>query len=112
MARTKIVVVAEVEDPKKWETGFRTHGDLFKSMTVKKTVDFGISGNTVAVCFRPDDRDKFMEVFNSQATAKAMKFDGVKRETARVFVLDKEFKPKGKESGRAVKPKSKESVER
>ncbi|HYO45226.1 MAG TPA: hypothetical protein VEY33_00845 [Gemmatimonadota bacterium] len=92
MARTKVVVMAEVEDPEKWENGFRTHGKLFKSQTVKKTIDIGISGNRVAVCFKPDDLEKFMEILDSPATAEAMEVDGVKRETVQVFILDKEFK--------------------
>jgi hypothetical protein len=46
-------------------------------------------GNKVAVCLRPKDLDKFMEIFESKATADAMKFDGVKRETVQTFVLDK-----------------------
>lgn len=88
---TKVVVIAEVENPEEWESGFRTHGKLFKSQTVKKPIDFTISGNQVAVCFRPKDLDTFMEIFESEATAEAMKVDGVKRETAQVFVLDKRF---------------------
>ena len=36
--------------------------------------------------------DTFMKVLDSPATAEAMAFDGVKRETVKVFVLDKEFK--------------------
>jgi hypothetical protein len=86
---TKVVVIAEVEDPKKWEKGFRSHADLFRSQTVKKPVEFAIMGNTVAVCMRPKDLDKFMEIFQSPTTADAMKFDGVKRETVQTFVLDK-----------------------
>jgi len=86
---TKVVVIAEVEDSKKWEEGFRTHGDLFRSQSVKKPVDFAIVGNKVVVCFRPKDLDKFMEIFQSPATADAMKFDGVKGETVQTFVLDK-----------------------
>lgn len=92
MARTKVLVIAEVEDPEKWEEGFRTHGKLFKSMTVKKPVDFGISGNRAAVCCKPDDLEKFMEILDSPVTAEAMEFDGVKRETVQVFILDQEFK--------------------
>jgi carotenoid cleavage dioxygenase-like enzyme len=86
---TKVVVIAEVEDPKKWEKGFRTHGDLFRSQTIKKPIDFSISGNKVVICLRPKDLDKFMEIFESPATADAMKFDGVKRETVQTYVLDK-----------------------
>jgi hypothetical protein len=51
-----------------------------------------IAGNHVAVCAEPDDLDTFMKVLDSPATAEAMAFDGVKRETVKVFVLDKEFK--------------------
>jgi hypothetical protein len=38
-----------------------------------------------------DDVDKYMEVLESPATAEAMSSDGVKRETVKVSVLDKEF---------------------
>jgi hypothetical protein len=86
---TKVVVIAEVEDPKKWDKGFRTHGDLFRIQTIKKPIDFAISGNKVAVCLQPKDLDKFMEIFESPATADAMKSNGVKRETVQTFVLDK-----------------------
>ena len=88
---TRVVIIAEVADPKKWEQGFRTHGDLFRSQTIQKPIDFAISGNKVAVCLRPKDLDKFMEIFESPATADAMKADGVKRETVQTFVLDKRF---------------------
>ena len=86
-----VVVVAEVEDPEKWEMGFRSHADLFRSQTVKKPVDFSIMGNTIAVCMRPDDLGRFMEIFHSPATAEAMKFDGIKRETVQTFVLDRKL---------------------
>ena len=86
---TRVVIIAEVEDPKKWEKGFRSHADLFRSQTVKKPIDFAIVGNKVAVCMRPRDLDTFMEIFQSPATADAMKADGVKRETVQTFVLDK-----------------------
>ena len=89
----KIIVTAQVEDSVKWEEGFRTHGDLFRSQTVSR-VDFAtIDGNEIAICVEPDDFDKFMEIFESEATAEAMAFDGVKRETVKVYVLDKELIP-------------------
>ena len=85
----KVVVTAQVQDAVKWEKGFRTHGDLFRSQTVTKLINFGtIEGNHVAVCLEPDDLDAFMKVLDSPATAEAMAFDGVKRETVRVFVLE------------------------
>ena len=90
---TKIVVTAEVEDSARWEASCRTQGDLFRSQTVTQPIHLAtIEGNQVAVCFEPDDVDTFMKILNSPATAEAMVLDGVKRETVKVFVLDKEFK--------------------
>jgi hypothetical protein len=89
----KVVVTAQVEDPVKWEESFRTHGDLFRSQSVTKPISFAtIEGNHVAVCLEPDDLDTCMKALNSPATAEAMAVDGVKRETVKVFVLDKELK--------------------
>jgi hypothetical protein len=48
-------------------------------------------GNQVAVCGDTSNLDQYMKVFNSPATAEAMAFDGIKRETVKVFVLDKEL---------------------
>jgi hypothetical protein len=89
----KVVVTVQVEDVAKWEQGFRTHRDLFRSESVSKPIDLGATdGNYVAVCIEPDDLDTFMKGMDSPATAEAMAFDGVKRETVKMFVLDKEFK--------------------
>jgi hypothetical protein len=88
----KVVVTAQVEDLEKWEQRFRTHGDLFRSQTVTKPITLAtIEDNQVAVCFEPEDLDAFTKILHSSATEKAMAFDGVKRETVKVFVLDKEF---------------------
>ncbi len=35
-----------------------------------------------------------MEVMDSRDTEEAMEFDGVKRDTVKIFVLDKEFDPR------------------
>jgi hypothetical protein len=72
----------------KWEKGFRTHADLFRAMAVT-TMEFGTAGNQVAVCGDTTSLDTYMKILNSPATADAMAFDGVKRETVKVFVLDK-----------------------
>ncbi len=89
----KVVVTAQVEDLVKWEKGFRARGDLFRSQTVTKPISLAtIEGNQVAVCFEPDNLDTFMKILDSPATAEAMVIDGVKRETVKVFVLDKEVK--------------------
>ena len=87
----KVVITAQVEDSAKWEEGFRTHGKLLRSMTSTVTY-FTISAeNEVTLYAEPDDVDTFLEVMDSPATAEAMAYDGVKRETVKVVVLDNEF---------------------
>ncbi len=89
----KVVVTAQVEDLAKWEEGFRTHGQLLRSMTITRPINFAtIEGNEVAVCSEPEDLKTFMDIMDSPAVEEAMEFDGIKRDTVRVFVLDKEFK--------------------
>ena len=88
----KMVLTAQVENLEEWEKAFRTHGDLFRSQTVTRPINFAtIEGNEVAVCAEPDDLKTFMDILDSPATAEAMESDGVKRDTVKVFVLDKEF---------------------
>ena len=87
----KIIITAKVEDAAKWEEGFRTHGDLLRSMT--STVSyFTISAdNELTIYADVDYVDKYFEVLDSPATEEAMAFDGVLRDTVKVSVLDKEF---------------------
>lgn len=89
----KVIVAAEVEDPVKWEEGFRTHGEYFRSLTVTAPIGMSISGNEVAVCFEPADVAKFIGAMDTPENAAAMEHDGVKRETVKVYVMDKEFQP-------------------
>ena len=83
----RIIVTAEVEDPTAWEQGFRTHGDLFRAQTCSQ-MEYSINGNEVAVLASPKDFDAFITLFDAPDTAKAMQFDGVKRETVKVYVVD------------------------
>ncbi len=91
----KVLATAQVKDAAKWEPGFRTHGELFKSQTVNSPIHFNVSPqNEVVICFEPDDLDKYMEILDSRATEEAMEFDGVKRDTVKILPLDKEFDPR------------------
>ncbi len=91
----RVIATAQVEDAAKFEQGFRTHGELFKSMTINKPIHFTVTGkNEIVGLFEPDELDKYMEVMDSRATEEAMEFDGVKRDTVKIFVLDKEFDPR------------------
>jgi hypothetical protein len=89
---TRILVTAQVEDGAKWEEGFRTHGALFKSMTATSVHYAVMDDNHVAVYTEVDDQAKYFEVMDSDATAEAMAHDGVKRDTVKIFLLDKEIK--------------------
>jgi hypothetical protein len=88
----KVLVIAQVQDPVKWEAAFRTHGDLFRSMKVRDAMHYAIQGNEISVFSDTENLDAFLQVMNSQATADAMKIDGVNRETVKIVVLDKELK--------------------
>ena len=87
----RVIATAQVEDSTEWEKGFRTHGGLFRDMTVTALHFTATDDNEIAIHFEVGDLDKFFELFEAPITAEAMKFDGVKRETVKVFVLDKEF---------------------
>ncbi len=88
----RVIMTAQVEDSAKWEKGFRTHGELFRNSTGTNVIYFGIDKNAVALYCETSDVGKFMESLASPATAESMAHDGVKRETVKVFVLDKEFR--------------------
>ncbi len=87
----KVIITAQVEDAAKWEEGFRTHGELLRSMTSTVTYFTISKDNELTLYAEPTDVDKFLEVMESPATEEAMAFDGVKRDTVKVSVLDKEF---------------------
>ena len=88
----KVIATIEVEDGNKWEEGFQTHGDLFRSQTISRPISFSVDGNAVTILFEPEDLDTYLKILDSEETHKAMAFDGVKRETVKIAVLDKEFK--------------------
>ena len=88
----KVIITAQVEDAAKWEEGFRTHGELLKSMTSTGHYFTISKDNELTLYAEPTDVDKFLEVMESPATEEAMAFDGVKRDTVKVSVLDKEFR--------------------
>jgi hypothetical protein len=88
----KVILTAQVEDAAKWEAGFKTHGDVFRAYGLQAPVEYTVDGNQVAICMEPKDLKIFKEAMESKATADAMAFDGVKRETVKMFVLDKSLK--------------------
>jgi hypothetical protein len=87
----RIVITAQVKDSAQWEKGFRTHGALFKKFTATAIHFTTTDDNEVVIHWEVKDLDKYMQLIESPETEKAMAFDGVKRETVKVFVLDKKF---------------------
>jgi hypothetical protein len=88
----RIILTAEVENSAQWEAKFRTHGALLHSMGTSVTYFGTTDGNVVALYAEPADLDQWFAVMDSPDTAAAMALDGVKKETVKVFVLDKEFR--------------------
>jgi hypothetical protein len=88
----KVLVIAQVQDGARWEKSFRTHTDIFKSYQLQAPIEYSVSGNDAAVCVDTSDAKALLQSLNDQTTIDAMKADGVKRETVKVFVLDKDLK--------------------
>jgi len=80
----KVIVTAQVEDSANWENGFRSHAGLFNNYPAT-------DDNEVAILWDVANLDRYLELMDSPGTAEAMAQDGVKRETVKVYVLDKEI---------------------
>ncbi len=87
----RVIITAQVEDSKKWEELFRTHGDLAREETATAIHFSATDNNEVAIYQEVENLNKYFEVLESAATAEAMAGDGVKRDTVKIFVLDKEL---------------------
>ena len=88
MARA--IVTGQVDDAAKWEKGFRTHVELFKKYTAT-AIYFTTTENEFAILWEVDDPEKFIALVDSKETFDAMEYDGVKRDTVKIHVLDREF---------------------
>jgi hypothetical protein len=88
---SKIIITAQVEDSSNWEKGFRTHGELFSGYTAT-AIHFTVTDeNEVAILWEVTDVNTFLERLDAPGTAEAMAVDGVKQDTVKVFVLDKDI---------------------
>ena len=87
----KVIVTAQVEDSANWENGFRSHAGLFNDYTATAINFSATDDNEVAILWDVANLDRYLELMDSPETAEAMAQDGVKRETVKVYVLDKEI---------------------
>jgi len=86
---TRVIALASVENSVEWEKRFRTHVDVFKAYTAR-AVDFSTTrDNEIAICFEVENLESYLPQMESPETEAAMAHDGVKRETVKLFVLDK-----------------------
>jgi hypothetical protein len=70
----RVIVTVQVQDAAKWEAAFRTHGDLFRTMSLRGPIQYAIAGNEVTACMDTENLDNFTGVMESQATARARRF--------------------------------------
>lgn len=88
----KVLITAQVEDAAAWEAAFRSHGELFRAQHGTSPILLGTTDdNFVAVLEQTADLDAYMADLQSETTTEAMKGDGVKADTVKVVVLDREF---------------------
>jgi hypothetical protein len=88
----RLVAIAEVDDVARWEKGFRTRGELFKKLGVRSPVHFHTTERGEVVLLEEvDDVDGLLASLSSPEVVEAMEADGVRRDTVKVFVLDKTF---------------------
>ena len=85
----KVIITAQVQDGVKWEAAYRTHGDIFKTYGLTAPVAYTVAGNEVAMVLETSNLDTLMKALGSQTTADAMAGDGVKKETVKIYALDK-----------------------
>jgi len=86
-----VIITGQAEDSAAWEANFQTHNDVFRDYTAT-SVRYGTADNNeVITIWEVQDLDKMLASMDSAETAEAMKSDGFKRDTARVFVVDKEL---------------------
>lgn len=86
----RVVITAQVEDAREWEDSFRTHADIFRTQAVEGSMSYAVTAdNEAVVSAETYDLDTFMKILESDVTINAMQKDGVKRDTVKVYVLDK-----------------------
>jgi hypothetical protein len=56
-----VIITAQVQDPVKWEAGFRTRGDLFRTYTVRTPIQYTIAGKATAICMEPEKLKSFTQ---------------------------------------------------
>lgn len=87
----RAIITAQVKNSANWEIGFRKHSGLFNKYTATAIYFAATSDNEVAILWEVANLDAFLTQLDSPETAEAMAYDGVDRDTVKVYLLDKEL---------------------
>ena len=87
----KVVLTAQVKNVDAWEKAFRTHGEMFRSQgAMSSPVLYALGTNDeVVLCSEVADPSTYKNFVASAETVSAMEQDGVRVNTVKVYVLDK-----------------------
>ena len=88
---SSLVVIAEVENPKKWESSFGSRSKFFREhadpMGLHSPVQYGLGdSNKVVVIEEIDDPGAAIKMLRSRDNVAAMKADGVNVDTLQAFI--------------------------
>ncbi len=84
-----VIITAQADDLAKWEAGFQTHVDLFRKYTATSVRYGSTDENELAIIWEVQDPDVMLSQLELEETATAMEFDGIRRDTVKVYVVDK-----------------------
>lgn len=73
----------------------RKYHELFKAFGSEAPINYAISGNEITICMEPEDVETYVKAARSQQAIDAMISDGLKVDTVKIVVLDKEWKVYG-----------------
>jgi hypothetical protein len=85
----RVIITAKVEDSTNWESSFRSHKRLFDEYTATAVHFTASNKNRIVILWEVTDLDAFNARLNAPEASAAMASDGVKRDSVKVYVLDK-----------------------
>ena len=89
----RIVTMMRVEDLDAWLERVPSRGEVYRLLT-EHPVDYGTTDEgEIVLSFEVDDLEVFFRAIRSQAFMEALAVDGIRRETAKIHVLDRKFDP-------------------
>ena len=89
----RIVTTMHVDDLDSWLERVPSRGEVYRLLT-GHPVEYGTTDQgEVILSFEVDDLEAFFTAIRSQAFMEVLAVDGVRRETAKIHVLDRKVDP-------------------